>query len=91
MFNNSKIFVSGATGSWGQTLISLLLKNYDVAEIVCFSRGELQQVLMQRKFKNPKLKFVIGDIRDYDAVKNATNVLTIFFILQHLNMFLFVK
>ncbi len=72
MFNNSKIFVSGATGSWGQTLISLLLKNYDVAEIVCFSRGELQQVLMQRKFKNPKLKFVIGDIRDYDAVKNAT-------------------
>ena len=72
MFNNSKIFVSGATGSWGQTLITLLLNKYNVKEIVCFSRGELQQVLMQRKFNNPKLKFVIGDIRDYEAVRSAT-------------------
>ncbi len=72
MFNGSRIFVSGATGSWGQTLINLLLKNHDVAEIVCFSRRELQQVLMKRKFNNPKLKFVIGDVRDYDAVKRAT-------------------
>jgi UDP-N-acetylglucosamine 4,6-dehydratase/5-epimerase len=72
MFNNSKIFVSGATGSWGQTLITMLLNQYNVEEIVCFSRGELQQVLMQRKFNNSKLKFVIGDIRDYHAVKNAT-------------------
>lgn len=72
MFNHAKIFVSGATGSWGQTLISLLLKRYDVSEIVCFSRGELQQVLMKRKFNNPKLKFIIGDIRDSNAVKQAT-------------------
>ncbi len=72
MFDDSKIFVSGATGSWGQTLITQLLKNYNVEEIICFSRGELQQVLMKRKFNNSKLKFVIGDIRDYEAVKNAT-------------------
>lgn len=72
MFNGSKIFVSGATGSWGQTLISMLLTKYNVKEIVCFSRGELQQVLMKRKFANAKLKFVIGDIRDYDAVKLAS-------------------
>lgn len=72
MFDNSKIFISGATGSWGQTLISLLLKNYNVEEIICFSRGELQQVLMKRKFNNPKLKFVIGDVRDFDSVKLAT-------------------
>ena len=55
MFDNSRIFVSGATGSWGQTLITLLLNSYNVEEIVCFSRGELQQVLMQRKFNNSKL------------------------------------
>ena len=72
MFNGSRIFVSGATGSWGQTLITMLLNKYNVKEIVCFSRGELQQVLMKRKFNNPKLKFVIGDIRDYNAVKIAT-------------------
>jgi UDP-N-acetylglucosamine 4,6-dehydratase len=72
MFNGSRIFVSGATGSWGQTLITMLLAKYDVEEIVCFSRGELQQVLMKRKFNSNKLKFVIGDIRDYNAVKMAT-------------------
>jgi FlaA1/EpsC-like NDP-sugar epimerase len=72
MFNGSRIFISGATGSWGQTLTTMLLENYNVEEIVCFSRGELQQVLMKRKFNNPKLKFVIGDIRDYEAVEFAT-------------------
>jgi UDP-N-acetylglucosamine 4,6-dehydratase len=72
MFDNSTIFVSGATGSWGQTLITLLLANYNVKKIICFSRGELQQVLTQRKFNNPKLKFVIGDIRDYESVRLAT-------------------
>jgi|TARA_B110000977_G_scaffold9959_1_gene13044 FlaA1/EpsC-like NDP-sugar epimerase len=73
MFNGSRIFISGATGSWGQTLTTMLLDRYDVKQIICFSRGELQQVMMKRKFKsNPKLKFVIGDIRDYDAVRHAT-------------------
>jgi FlaA1/EpsC-like NDP-sugar epimerase len=72
MFDGSRIFVSGATGSWGQTLITMLLSKYNVEEIVCFSRGELQQVLMKRKFNNPKLKFVIGDVRDYEAVQSAT-------------------
>ena len=56
MFNGTRIFVSGATGSWGQTLISLLISQYPtIEEIICFSRGELQQVLMKRKFNNPKL------------------------------------
>ena len=71
MFNGKRIFVSGATGSWGQTLIRMLLANYNPQEIICFSRGELQQVLMQRRFQDPRLKFVVGDIRDYDAVRFA--------------------
>lgn len=84
MFNGSRIFVSGATGSWGQTLITMLLAKYNVEEIVCFSRGELQQVLMKRKFNNPKLKFVIGDIRDYDAVRKATKQVDYIFHLAAL-------
>jgi UDP-N-acetylglucosamine 4,6-dehydratase len=72
IFDDSRIFVSGATGSWGQTLISKLLQKYNVREIVCFSRGEIQQVSMKRKFSSPKLKFVIGDVRDYSAVEVAT-------------------
>lgn len=73
MFDNSRIFISGATGSWGQVLVKMLLNKYNVKEIICFSRGELQQVLMRRKFKNdPKLKFVIGDVRNYNAIYTAT-------------------
>lgn len=72
MFNNSKILITGGTGSWGQTLTRMLLEKYDPKEIIIFSRGELQQVLMQRKFKSDKIKFVIGDVRDYEVVKFAT-------------------
>ena len=84
MFNGKRIFVSGATGSWGQTLIRMLLANYNPTEIICFSRGELQQVLMQRKFCNPRLKFVIGDVRDYDAVRFATKGVDVIFHLAAL-------
>lgn len=72
MFNNSTVFITGCTGSWGQTLVNALLKKYNVEQIICFSRNEPSQVFMKRKFNNPKLKFVIGDIRDYNAVKNAS-------------------
>ena len=72
IFNNAKILITGGTGSWGQTLTRMLLERYDSKEIIIFSRGELQQVLMQRRFKNDKIKYIIGDVRDYEAVKFAT-------------------
>ena len=72
IFNNSRILITGGTGSWGQTLTRMLLEKYNPKEIIVFSRGELQQVLMQRKFQNPKIKYVIGDVRDYEAIKFAT-------------------
>ena len=84
MFNNARILITGGTGSWGQTLTQILLEKYDVKEIIIFSRGELQQVLMQRKFKNEKLKFVIGDIRDYESVKFATKKVDYIFHLAAL-------
>jgi FlaA1/EpsC-like NDP-sugar epimerase len=84
MFNGKRIFVSGATGSWGQTLIRMLLANYNPTEIICFSRGELQQVLMQRKFYDSRLKFVIGDVRDYESVKFAMRDVDVVFHLAAL-------
>lgn len=71
MFDDKIIFISGATGSWGQTLTKMLLEQHRPRQIICFSRGELQQVLMQRRFKDSRLKFVIGDVRDYEAVRFA--------------------
>lgn len=72
MFNDSRILITGGTGSWAHELTSQLLERYDVKEIVLFSRGELQQVLMRRRFNNPKLKFIIGDVRDYTALLLAS-------------------
>ena len=84
MFNGKTIFISGATGSWGQTLTRMLLANYSPQEIICFSRGELQQVLMQRRFHDTRLKFVVGDVRDYDAVRFAMRNVDIVFHLAAL-------
>ena len=84
MFNNKRIFISGATGSWGQTLVGMLLKNYNPKKIICFSRGELQQVLMQRRFQDSRLKFVIGDVRDYESVRFATKGVDVVFHLAAL-------
>lgn len=63
--------ITGGTGSWGQTLTRLLLEHAEPKEIVIFSRGELQQVQMQRHFRDDRLRFVIGDVRDYDSVRWA--------------------
>lgn len=83
-FNNSKIFISGGTGSWGQMLISLLLQKYDVGQIICFSRNENQQVLMKRKFNSHKLKFILGDVRDAETVNRATKNIDYIFHLAAL-------
>ena len=84
MFDNSRILITGATGSWGTTLCRLLLSRYKVKEIVCFSRGELEQVMMKRNFNNPTLKFVIGDVRDYEALEKATQGIDYIFHLAAL-------
>ncbi|WP_419874311.1 polysaccharide biosynthesis protein [Candidatus Pristimantibacillus sp. PTI5] len=71
MFNSRTILITGGTGSWGQELTRVLL-SYNPREIRIFSRSEFSQVQMQRDFNNhPSIKFIIGDVRDYDAVLNA--------------------
>lgn len=70
MFKNKTILITGGTGSWGNELVSQLLAR-NPKEIRILSRGEFQQVTMQRKFKSKKLNFIIGDIRDRDAVDSA--------------------
>lgn len=72
MFDNSRVFITGGTGSWGQTLTRLLLADHNPRQIIIYSRGELAQVMMQRKFQDDRIKYVIGDVRDYDAIHRAT-------------------
>lgn len=85
IFSQARILITGGTGSWGRTLTRLLLENYPIKEIVIFSRGELQQVLMQRDFKfDHRIKFVIGDVRDYDALSRACRNIDVIFHLAAL-------
>ncbi|MFP3122365.1 polysaccharide biosynthesis protein [Ectobacillus funiculus] len=71
MFNNQTILVTGGTGSWGHELVRQLLK-YDPKEIRIFSRNESVQFSMKQEFDNdPKLHFLIGDIKEKDTLIEA--------------------
>ena len=74
MLNNKKIFITGGTGSWGNELVSQLLKKYNPSEVVIFSRGEHKQVEMNAKFQASKvIKYIIGDVRDKARMLEAMN------------------
>ena len=67
MFKDKKVLISGGSGSWGCELTKQLLEK-DVGKVVIFSRGELAQVVMRRKFNDSRIEFVKGDVRDAGAV-----------------------
>lgn len=71
MFKDKVILVTGGTGSWGHELVTQLL-TYSPKEIRIYSRGELNQVNMQRQFCDDRLSFIIGDIRDLESITHAT-------------------
>ena len=70
MFNNKTLLITGGTGSFGHAVMKRFLDT-DIKEIRIFSRDEKKQDDMRKLYKNDKLKFYIGDIRDLASVKNA--------------------
>ena len=70
MFTNKSLLITGGTGSFGNAVLDRFLST-DVKEIRIFSRDEKKQDDMRKKHNNPKLKFYIGDVRDYASVNNA--------------------
>ena len=72
MFNNSKILVTGGTGSFGHKFISMTLDKYNPKKIVIFSRDEMKQWEMAKIFSNDKrVRFLIGDVRDKNRLYRA--------------------
>ncbi|MBU3207622.1 polysaccharide biosynthesis protein [Clostridium algidicarnis] len=70
MFNGKTLLITGGTGSFGNAVLDRFL-NTDIKEIRIFSRDEKKQDDMRKRYKNDKIKFYIGDVRDIASVKNA--------------------
>jgi UDP-glucose 4-epimerase len=70
LFNNSVLLITGGTGSFGNAVLKRFL-NTDIREIRIFSRDEKKQHDMRVELQNPKIKFYIGDVRDYESVNSA--------------------
>jgi len=70
MFSNATLLITGGTGSFGNAVLRRFLDS-DLAEIRILSRDEKKQDDMRKKYNDAKLKFYIGDVRDYDSVLNA--------------------
>lgn len=70
MFNDRILLITGGTGSFGNAVLRRFL-NSNLREIRILSRDEKKQDDMRKHFNSPKLKFYIGDVRDYQSVFNA--------------------
>ena len=73
-FNNKSILVTGGTGSFGNAFVPMTLKKYNPKKLIVYSRDEMKQWEMAKKFPNEsRLRFFIGDVRDKDRLYRAFN------------------
>lgn len=70
IFKGKTLLITGGTGSFGNAVLNRFL-NTDIGEIRIFSRDEKKQEDMRIKYKNDKIKFYIGDVRDYRSIDDA--------------------
>jgi UDP-glucose 4-epimerase len=70
MLKNKVLMITGGTGSFGNTVLKRFLET-EVKQIIIFSRDEKKQEDMRIAYRNSKIKFVIGDVRDYQSVSQA--------------------
>lgn len=70
MFQDRTVVITGGTGSFGRTVVQRLL-NEPLKEIRIYSRDEKKQDDLRKRLRNPKVKFLIGDVRCYDSVSEA--------------------
>ncbi len=73
MFDNQVILITGGTGSFGQSAVRTLLKDYKPKKIIVFSRDEYKHFMMQKEFNSPIMRYFIGDVRDKERLYRAVN------------------
>jgi len=77
--NGKVILITGGTGSFGKKMIQLLLKNFNPKKIIVFSRDEYKQYLLRKIFDTDKIRFLLGDVRDYNRLQDAFRGVNIIF------------
>lgn len=73
-FDGLNILITGGTGSFGQKFAEIILKNYKPERLIVFSRDEMKQYEMSRKFsieKYPHIRYFLGDVRDRERLERA--------------------
>ena len=74
MFKNKTLLITGGTGSFGNKFIPMTLEKYNPKKIIKYARDEMKQWNMALEHKDePRLQFVIGDVRDKDRLDRALN------------------
>src|SRR3990167_7645350 len=71
IFDNKTILVTGGAGSFGQKFIEVVLREHKPKSVRVFDNRELAQVEVERKFNDPRLRFLVGDVRDLPRLKRA--------------------
>jgi UDP-N-acetylglucosamine 4,6-dehydratase len=67
------VLITGGTGSFGKAFVTRVLEDDEVTKLVVFSRDELKQFEMAEKINSPKLRYFLGDVRDYQRLLRATD------------------
>lgn len=74
MFSDSTVLVTGGTGSFGHAFVSRILEKYDPRKVIVFSRDEMKQWEMAKKFElDSRVRFFIGDVRDRERLYRAVD------------------
>ena len=85
MFKDKTLLITGGTGSFGNAVLNRFLNTEHFSEIRIFSRDEKKQDDMRNKLQHNKLKFYIGDVRDYSSVEKVTKGVDYIFHAAALN------
>lgn len=70
-FKNKSLLITGGTGSFGKTVLKKFIK-FNFREIVIFSRDERKQENLRNQYQNNKIRFILGDVRNYESIADAT-------------------
>ena len=73
MLTNKSVLVTGGTGSFGKSMVKKLLQDDQVRKVIVYSRDELKQFEMRSIFNSSKLRYFLGDVRDLQRLKQATD------------------